>query len=260
MRHSAATWRLIALLALALMGGAAILFLPVREYLVRFLDWVQGVGFWGPVVVVCVYVAACLLFVPGSVLTLGSGFLFGVVQGTVVVSVASTIGASLAFLLGRTLARGWVESKTAVSPRFQALDRAVGDHGFKIVLLTRLSPAFPFNLLNYAYGVTQVSFWKYVLASWIGMLPGTVMYVYFGSAVKSLADLAAGKVEGGVGRNVLFGVGLLATVAVTILITRAARKAMRGAVPGTGAAAPADSAPAASPPASSSAPATPRPS
>jgi uncharacterized membrane protein YdjX (TVP38/TMEM64 family) len=175
-----------------------------------------------------------VLFIPGSLLTLAAGFAFGVVTGTVAVSLGSIAGASAAFWAGRTLVRGLIEEKVARTPRFRALDQAVAERGFKIVLLTRLSPVFPFTLLNYAFGLTRVRFRDYFFASWIGMLPGTVMYVYLGSAVKSLADLAAGRVEGGLGARVLFGVGLAATVAVTVYVTRVARQALRQALPVTG--------------------------
>jgi uncharacterized membrane protein YdjX (TVP38/TMEM64 family) len=218
----------VGLLLLAAIGGA-LLFLPVKDYLAAFLGRVQALGPWAPVVLGAVYVLACVLFVPGSLLTLGAGFLFGIALGTITVSLASTVGASVAFLLGRTLARQWVEKQVAASPRFRALDQAVQEQGFKIVLLTRLSPVFPFVLLNYAFGLTRVSFRDYVLASWIGMLPGTVMYVYLGSTIKDLADLAAGTVEGGPAQRILFWVGLVATVVVTIFITRLARAALHRA-------------------------------
>jgi uncharacterized membrane protein YdjX (TVP38/TMEM64 family) len=177
-----------------------------------------------------IYVVACVLFVPGTILTLGAGFAFGVVVGTVTVSLASTLGATAAFLVGRTLARDWVQEKVARSPKFRALDEAVGRQGFKIVLLTRLSPLLPFNLLNYALGVTKVPLRTYVLASWIGMLPATVLYVYLGSTLKSLAEVVAGKAEGGVAQQVFFGAGLAATVVVTVFITRLANKALKEAV------------------------------
>ncbi|HJM44150.1 MAG TPA: VTT domain-containing protein, partial [Nitrospinota bacterium] len=98
-------------------------------------------------------------------------------------------------------------------------------------LLTRFSPIFPFNLLNYAFGITKVRFRDYALASWIGMFPGTVMYVYLGSAAKNLADLASGNIAGGTGRQILFGFGLAATILLTVLVTRMARKAMKEALP-----------------------------
>jgi uncharacterized membrane protein YdjX (TVP38/TMEM64 family) len=179
-----------------------------------------------------------VLFLPGSILTLGSGFAFGLVGGTIAASLGSLLGVSASFLLGRTLARSMVERMALSRPGFRAIDEAVGKQGFKIVLLTRLSPVFPFNLLNYGFGVTRVSFRDFFLASWIGMFPGTVMYVYFGTAVKSLTDLAAGRIEGGGARYLLLGVGLAATVLVTVVLTRTAKRALRGAIGDREAAAP----------------------
>ena len=223
------TLRALALLALVAAAVAGLVVLsvnaPLREALGESLGRFRGWA-WGPVV----YALACLVL-PGSLITLAAGSLFGVVIGTAVVSLASVTGASLAFWLGRTLARGLVERRLAGNPRFRALDQAVAAGGFKIDLLTRLSPLFPFTLLNYAFGLTKVRFRDYVLASWIGMLPGTVMYVYLGSTVKELADAAAGHVEGGPARLVLFFVGLAATVIVTVYVTRLARRALRQAVP-----------------------------
>src|SRR5258705_2789829 len=225
----AETLRATALVALIAAAVAGLIVLsvnaPLREDLGEFLGQFRG-SVWGPAVYAAVYALACLVL-PGSLITLAAGSLFGVVVGTVVVSVASVAGASLAFWLGRTLARGLVEKRLAGNPRFRALDQAVATGGFKIVLLTRLSPLFPFTLLNYAFGLTKVRFRDYVLASWIGMLPGTLMYVYLGSTVKELADVAAGNVEGGPGRPVLFFVGLTATVVVTLYVTRLAPRALR---------------------------------
>ena len=222
--------RLTAALLLVTAMGFGFFLLPVRDYISQFLEQVKEMGTLGPVLLAALYIPACLLFLPGWILTMGAGFAFGVVRGTIAVSVGSTLGAVAAFLVGRTLARDWIEQKVAGNARFRAIDRAVGQQGFKIVLLTRLSPIFPFNLLNYAFGITKVSLRDYVLASWIGMLPGTVMYVYLGSAVKSLSDLVAGKVDGGVGQKVLFALGLLATIAVTVLVTRIARKALQESI------------------------------
>jgi len=207
--------------------------LPVEAYLSRFLAWVQTVGPWGALILGGGYIPAALLFVPGSLLTLGAGFMFGVGVGTVAVSLGSTLGAAAAFLLGRTFARRAIEAKVSMNPRFHALDQAVKREGFKIVLLTRLSPVFPFNLLNYAFGLTQVSFRDYVLASWIGMLPGTIMYVYLGSAAQNLVVLSTGEAAGGAGRQVLFGLGLLATVAATVFVTRLARRTLNELTPTT---------------------------
>lgn len=210
-----------------------LLLLPVRDWFLKALEWTQGLGTWGPVFAVVFYGVACVLFLPGSVLTLGAGFIFKVVVGTITVSVASTLGACAAFWVGRTVARNWISQKIASNEKFAAIDDVVGQQGFKIVLLTRLSPVIPFNLLNYAFGLTKVSFPKYALASWIGMLPGTLMYVYFGAGLRSLADAAAGNVETGTAGRIFFWFGMAATVVVTVFVTRIARNALKQAVPKT---------------------------
>lgn len=209
------------------------IFLPVKDWLIEALEWTQGLGTWGVVFVAAFYIAACILFLPGSILTLGAGFLFNVIVGTITVSIGSTLGACAAFLVGRTIARNWIAAKVAKNEKFAAIDEAVARQGFKIVLLVRLSPIFPFNLLNYAFGLTKISFWKYALGSWIGMLPGTVMYVYFGAGLRSLADVAAGEVEKGTAGKLFFWLGLVATIVVTVFVTRVARNALRHIVPHT---------------------------
>jgi uncharacterized membrane protein YdjX (TVP38/TMEM64 family) len=202
-----------------------------RDTLASLLEWVQGIGPWGAVLFAAAYVPAAVLLVPGSLLTLGAGFVFGVVKGTVIVSLGSTAGAAAAFIVGRSIARDWVARRLAGRPTMAAIARAVEIEGFKIVLLTRLSPVLPFNLLNYAFGLTAVPLRKYVLASWIGMLPGTIMYVYLGSAANSLAALLSGDQPRSAGQQVLFALGLAATVAATIIVTRAARRALTEIVP-----------------------------
>jgi pyruvate/2-oxoglutarate dehydrogenase complex dihydrolipoamide dehydrogenase (E3) component/uncharacterized membrane protein YdjX (TVP38/TMEM64 family) len=202
--------------------------LPVDRWLLAFVTWVREAGASGAAVFVAAYVAACVLFLPGSILTLGAGFAYGVAAGTPLVWVAANLGAALAFVLGRTVARDAIAARVTRNPRFAAIDRAVGEQGLRIVLLTRLSPVFPFNLLNYAFGVTRVSFRDYVLGSLIGMLPGTVMYVYLGSLVTSLAELSSGR-GGGAAQQAFYFMGLAATVGVTVYVTRVARRALADA-------------------------------
>ena len=215
-------WRWIAALVfLALLLGSA-RFLQIQPALLKSLAWVNHLGFWGPVAFIAIYAAATVLFVPGSILTLGAGALFGVVQGSAYVSIASTLGAAAAFLIGRYLARDWVARRIARHEKFAVIDKAVADEGWKIVALTRLSPVFPFTLLNYAFGLTRVSLRDYALASWIGMMPGTVMYVYLGSLAQAGTNPRARTPA----QWALYSIGLLATVAVTVLITRLARKAL----------------------------------
>jgi uncharacterized membrane protein YdjX (TVP38/TMEM64 family) len=201
-----------------------------RETIAAFLQWVQAAGVWGAVLFALAYIPAAILFVPAALLTLGAGFVFGVVRGTIIVSVGSTAGAAAAFVVARTVGRGWVAGRMARHPGLNAIGRAVESEAFKVVLLTRLSPLFPFNLLNYAFGLSSVPFKTFVLASWIGMFPGTLMYIYLGSAAHSLAALLSGEVQRTAGQQAMFAIGLLATIAVTTIVTRTARRALNGIV------------------------------
>ncbi len=210
----------LALVVLVVVGRAA------GEHFAAFAAWVQELGPAGPLVFIAAYAAAVVAFVPGSILTLAAGAIFGLVPGTLYVLVAATLGSTLAFLVSRYVARGFVEKKLAGDARLAAIDRAIGAEGRKIVLLLRLSPAFPFSVLNYALGLTRVRFLDYVLAS-VGMLPGTLLYVYSGKIAGDVATLAGGAaVAKGAGYYALWGVGLLATLAVTLVVTRIARRAL----------------------------------
>ncbi len=215
---------LLALGALAVI--AAFRVLPVDEWLLAFVAWIREAGATGMAVFVVAYVLACVLLLPGLILTLGAGFAYGVAIGIPLVWVSANLGAAVAFLLGRTLARERIAARVAGNARFAAIDRAVGREGLKIVLLTRLSPAFPFNLQNYAYGLTRVTFRDYVVGSLVGMVPGTAMYVYLGSLITSVTELASGAPAGGTEKQVLTWLGFAATVAVTVVITRLARRAL----------------------------------
>lgn len=193
-----------------------------RSTLRGALEWIMQLGGWGQVFFVLIYAAATVLLIPGTILGLGAGAMFGVLHGSLLVSLGSTLGATCAFLLGRYLARDWVAGKIAKRTSFAAIDQAVAREGWKIVLLTRLSPVFPFTLLNYAFGLTPVSLRDYVVASWIGMLPGTVMFVYLGSLARAGVEPQAHTT----GEWILHGLGLLATVTVTVFVTRLARRAL----------------------------------
>ena len=207
------------LLAIALVVVRAFHF---ETHLRTALEWIRGLGGWGPVLFIVLYVVATVFLIPGSVLTLGAGAVYGRLWGCVYCSVGATLGATAAFLVSRYLARDWVARRIAGNQTFTAIDKAVAQEGWKIVGLTRLSPIFPFVLLNYAFGVTRVSLRDYFLASWIGMMPGAVMYVYLGSLAGEAAEARQRtRVEWA-----LYGVGLVATIVVTIFITRIARNAL----------------------------------
>ena len=216
-------WVLAAAAAVGLTAAARLL--PVAEWTKGLESWISGRGAAGYLVFYAVYVVAALLFVPGAALTIAAGFLFGLWRGTVTVSLAATTAAALAFLIARHVARGAVEARARKDRRFTAIDKAIGERGWKIVALLRLSPAVPFSLSNYFYGLTAIRFWPYVLTSWLAMLPGTVLYVYLGAAGKAAARGAARSSA----ENVYLGLGLLATVAVTVYLTRVARAALRKA-------------------------------
>ncbi len=215
---------------IALLTAAATL--PIVDWVRWLLTWVEENRAVSWAVFIVVYIVATVFLVPGSLLTLGAGFVFGLPIGFVIVSFASVAGASCAFLVGRFFVRGWVEGKLVNMPRFNALDRAVGEKGWLIVLLTRLSPAFPFNLLNYALGITQVRFTHYVLASWLGMIPGTVLYVYFGSVALNIAELFSGNLPESDASVWLFYGGLTATLVLTVVVTRFATRALNAELSG----------------------------
>jgi uncharacterized membrane protein YdjX (TVP38/TMEM64 family) len=190
------------------------------------LDAIAQLGAWGPVLFALLYVMATVLFLPGSILTLGAGAVFGLARGFAIVSISATLGATAAFLVGRYVAREWIARKIEGNPKFKVIDEAVAREGWKIVALLRLSPVVPFNVLNYAFGVTRVSLRDYVLASWIGMMPGTLMYVYLGSIAGDLASAGAGRAQRTPAEWALYAVGLVATIAVTVFVTRLARRAL----------------------------------
>jgi uncharacterized membrane protein YdjX (TVP38/TMEM64 family) len=205
------------------------------------LQWVNELGtitLFGvrfaiaPIAFILIYMVATVAFLPGSLLTLGAGVLFGIIQGSFYVFIGATLGATLAFLVVRYLARDWVSQKIAGNQKFKAIDQAVGRSGFKIVLLTRLSPIFPFNLLNYGMGVTGVSLKDYVLAS-VGMIPGTIMYVYIGSLAGSIATIGGETSANPVAQWAIRIIGFLATVAVTLYVTQIARKALDESIDST---------------------------
>jgi len=204
-------------------------FLPVQQWLRNFNDWVGQMGVVGIFIFIIVYAVATVLLAPGSVLTIGAGFAFGLWKGFVAVSAGSTLGAALAFLVARFIARDKIEAIAQRNEKFRRIDNAIGKQGAKLILLLRLSPVIPFNLSNYFYGLTGVRFWPYVLASWIGMMPGTFLYVYIGTAGKAAASAAAGgeAMKHGWQYWTFMSVGLVATIIVTIWVTKIARNALR---------------------------------
>ena len=221
------TWRLASVCVLLLGIAAAGYALPLAEWTTTLAERVQNTGAWGIGLFFAAYVLSTVAFLPGSVLTFAAGFVYGPLGGIAIASPASVTGATCAFLLGRTLLRGWAAARAEESPRVRAIDAAVRRKAFTIVLLLRLSPIVPFNALNYALSLSSVRVGIYVLASFLGMLPGTLFWVYLGSLVPTAAELSMTAAAGGGRlRVVLYLGGLLATIAAAVIGARAARQAL----------------------------------
>jgi len=216
------------LIAIVIAVFLAMKFLPVEQWLRRFNEWVSQMGVAGILIFIAVYAGATVLLAPGAILTIGAGFAFGLWKGFLAVSAGSTLGAALAFLVARFIARDRIEAMVKQNEKFRRIDSAISREGPKLIFLLRLSLVIPFNLSNYFYGLTAVRFWPYVFASWIGMMPATFLFVYIGAAGKTVAA-AATSTEAATWRWqywALMSVGLTATVLVIIWVTRIARNAL----------------------------------
>jgi uncharacterized membrane protein YdjX (TVP38/TMEM64 family) len=200
--------------------------LPFLQWMVNFIQWAKGMGAAGGALYALFYILGTALFFPGLPLTLGAGFLYGAIIGTLVVSPASVAGATLAFLIARYVARDWVTRRLKRYPQAAALDRAIEKNGFKAVVLLRLQPVLPFNILNYALGLTSIRLRDYMLASWIGMFPATVLYVYLGSIMNDISDLLRGRPNSGMAGRLLLWGGLAAIVVLVWWLGRIAKKAL----------------------------------
>ncbi len=216
-------WIVVAVVVVTLSILASVL--PVKDWLRQFIGWVQQLGPVGVFVFILAYAIATVLFLPGWIFTVSAGLIYGIVGGTLVALSGAIIGATFAFLVARYLLRQNIEEITKKNPRFAAIDQAIGKNGWKIVGLLRLSPLIPFNLSNYFYGITSIRFGAYVLVSAIGMIPGTLLYAYLGAIGQ--AGISGGNSHRSNWQYVLLAVGLIATIAVTILVSRIAKNALK---------------------------------
>ena len=205
----------------------------VQAALISTLAWIDSLGPLGPIAFILLYILVTVAFLPASVVTLGAGAVFGVVGGSTYVFIGAMLGATAAFLIGRYVARDWIAQKIAGNVKFNAIYEAISQEALKLIFLIRLSPAFPFNVLNYALGLTKASLKDYVLGT-TGIIPGTIMYVYLGSLIGDLAKLGAGEQASNLVIDWIIRILILVTVvAITVYITRIARKALKEAVPET---------------------------
>lgn len=211
-------YKVALLIIAAILVIAALWLLPVDEWVKYLTAAVQELGALGIVIYILVYALMTILLLPASPLTLAAGLVYGVGVGFAVVLAGATLGALAAFLIARYAARDWAAAKLENWPRFKAIDGAIAHESWKVVLLTRLSPLMPFSLQNFFYGVTDIRFLDYAWATFIGIMPGTLLYVYLGAAGNAAADDSTTTLQW-----VLFGVGLLATLVVAVLIGRKAK-------------------------------------
>lgn len=160
----------------------------IAELLGDTQDWIDSLGFWGPVIFAIIYIGAVVATFPASILTIIAGTLFGTLVGVIVVSVASTTGASISFLIGRYFARDATARWLGQSDMFGRLEMMTEEHGAIIVALVRLVPLFPFNLVNYGFGLTKIPFKTYVFYSWLCMLPFTIIFVAGADIAMSLSE------------------------------------------------------------------------
>ncbi|KAJ0742107.1 putative SNARE associated golgi family protein [Helianthus annuus] len=225
-------WVRISLLVLLIAAIAVACFtLPVEKTLKDFLLWVENdLGPWGPLALAVAYIPLTILAVPASVLTLGGGYLFGLPMGFLADSIGAVIGATAAFLLGKTIGRSYVISKLGDYPQFRAVAIAIQKSGFKIVLLLRLVPLLPFNMLNYLLSVTPISIWEYVMASWLGMMPITFALVYVGTTLKDLADVTHGWSQFSKTRWALVILSFVVSVILMVVVTKVAKSALEKAL------------------------------
>lgn len=223
--QSAIRWVSIAVILLGLFWLAR--GMPIAEGVDRLDGVVRGLGFSGYLLFGAVYVLAAVLLLPGSALTLAAGAIFGLAKGFLVVVVSATSAAALAFLIARYFARDSVARAAGRYPKFAAVDEAVGEGGGKVVALLRLSPVVPYSISNYLFGLTRVRFGSYLLASFVGMMPGTFLYVYLGNLAADAAVGAGGAGRAGAWRWTFYILGLLATLLVTLYLTRSAQRKLR---------------------------------
>jgi uncharacterized membrane protein YdjX (TVP38/TMEM64 family) len=218
-------WKLAAIALIVILLSAGSSLLPLKQAVKAVSDWVVHLGPLGFLAYIGIYALGTVLFVPGSLLTIASGLVFGLGLGMLAAWLGAVLGSIFAFLIARHLARGKIEEKISGNQKFKAIDEAIGIQGWKIIALLRLSPLIPFNASNYFYGVTAIKFWPYLLATGCGMVPGTLLYVYLGAAGK--VGLDGSKTQHGALEYVFFGLGFVATIVVTVVVTRIAKRALK---------------------------------
>lgn len=222
--------RTIIRIAVCLAAIAAVIFasrfVDLGDWLRESLAWIRGLGAWAPITFILIYIVSCVLAIPASILTLGGGFLFGFGWGITYVLIGAILGAVASFLVGRYLAREWIARKIENNTKFKAIDEAIAREGWRIVLLARLAPIFPYAVLNYGFALTRVSLAHYALATAIGIVPAMFAFVYFGSLATDLTNLNQGVKSASWLKWAIGGM----TIIVAVFLTRIARRSLNRAL------------------------------
>jgi uncharacterized membrane protein YdjX (TVP38/TMEM64 family) len=201
--------------------------MSVSEFLHHSMEWIAHSGWVGVGWFILLYTLTCVFFLPGSILTIGAGAVYGFWFSTALVAVSSTVGAAVNFLTSRYLARNWMQRKIGQNSKFRALEKAVSSEGWRMILISRMSPIIPHSLVSYAAGLMQISFWRFTLASFVGFLAPSAAYTYLGAIVGKALRTSAGVTPHDPVTWAFYGVGLAATLAITAITTRVARRTWR---------------------------------
>lgn len=199
----------------------------LSEFLHHSMEWIADSGWVGVIWFIVLYTLTCVFFLPGSFLTIGAGAIYGFWFSTALVAISSTVGAVVNFLTSRYLARDWMRRKLGHSAKFRALEKAVSAEGWRMILISRMSPIIPHSLVSYAAGLIQISFWRFTFASFIGFLPQSAAYTYVGTVVGKALRTSAGVTPHDPVTWIFYGLGLVATLIVTAITTRIARQSWR---------------------------------
>lgn len=199
----------------------------LSEFLHHSMEWIAQSGWVGVLWFIVLYTLTCVFFLPGSILSIGAGAVYGFWFSTALVTISSTVGAAANFLTSRYLARNWMQRKLGDSAKFRALDKAVCSEGWRMILVSRMSPIVPHSLVSYAAGLIQISFWRFTFASFVGFLPQSAAYTYVGAVVGKALRTSAGVTAHDPVTWAFYGLGLVATLVVTAITTRIARKSWK---------------------------------
>ena len=213
-----------------LLLGGLIYFFDLQSHVREILKWIDARGIWAPIIFILLDIVIVIFLLPGVLITLGAGFIFGVVMGSIYIVVATTIGAVIAFILARYLLSERTANYLRTKPRLKFIDQLLATEGWKLVLVTRLIPFFPFKLSNYLFGLTKFKLKDFFIGTFFGIWPITIFNVYVGSITADLSTLGTGSTKTNL-EWVIYVFGFIMTIFVVIYVTNRARHALKKYTP-----------------------------